>query len=63
MCGTLRKNRKGVPKSVTQAKLKRGKVTGKENSEGIKVENWKDKRNVLMMTTVPEHTASKVKLA
>jgi hypothetical protein len=61
VCGTLRKNRKGVPKSVTQAKLKRGEVTGKENSEGIKVVNWKDKRNVLMMTTVPDHTASKVK--
>lgn len=60
VCGTLRSNRKENPKIVTDKKLKKGEVEGKENSEGIKVLKWKDKRNVLMLTTVPEHTAEKV---
>jgi len=60
VCGTLRSNRKENPKIITDKKLKRGEVEGKENSDGIKVMKWKDKHDVLMLTTVPEHTTEKV---
>ena len=55
-CGTLRKDRKFVPKDVTGAKLKRGNMVSKRNSNKIKVYNWKDKRNVYMLSSVPEHS-------
>ena len=61
VCGTLRSNRKYLPASVVQKKWKRGEVVGQQNSEGVKVLKWKDKRDVLMLTTVPEHTTEKVK--
>ncbi|KAF2365962.1 PiggyBac transposable element-derived protein [Trinorchestia longiramus] len=44
-CGTLRKNRKFVPKSLLNAK-----------ATGIKVYHWKDKRSVLCLSTIPKHT-------
>ena len=55
-CGTLRKSRKYVPKSVQNAKLKKGEIVTKQNSSGIKVCNWKDKRNVLTLSTIPGPT-------
>lgn len=55
LCGTVRASRKGLPKEVTKAKIKKGEVASLENDEGIKVFNWKDKRNVLILSTVPEH--------
>ena len=61
VCGTLRVNRKYVPKSATRKKLKKGEVAAHQNSEGIKVIKWKDQRNVLMLTTVPEYTKELVK--
>ncbi|XP_066974315.1 piggyBac transposable element-derived protein 4-like [Macrobrachium rosenbergii] len=61
VCGTLRVNRKYVPKSVTRKKLKKGEVAAQQNSEGIKVIKWKDQRDVLMLTTVPEYTKELVK--
>ncbi|XP_047741769.1 piggyBac transposable element-derived protein 4 isoform X2 [Hyalella azteca] len=56
LCGTIRSNRKGLPVEVTKAKLKRGEIIGKKNEHDIKVLNWKNKANVLTLTTVPEHT-------
>ncbi|KAL4099071.1 hypothetical protein QTP88_023560 [Uroleucon formosanum] len=34
---------------VTDVKLKRGEIVGKENAEGIVVAKWKDKRDVTML--------------
>ena len=54
-CGTLRKNGKYCPKDVTQGKVSKGKMLSKQNQKGIKVFNWNDKRNVLMLSSIPEH--------
>jgi hypothetical protein len=51
LIGTLRANRKGLPKSVTTAKLKKGELTGLENSKGIVVMKWRDKRDVYFLST------------
>ncbi|XP_064090806.1 piggyBac transposable element-derived protein 4-like [Macrobrachium nipponense] len=58
LCGTVRVNRKYLPKSVTKAKLKRGEIKALENKNGLKVFNWKDKRYVVTLSTVPEHDAT-----
>ncbi|KAJ8895004.1 hypothetical protein PR048_000313 [Dryococelus australis] len=49
--GTLRKNRKNLPIQVTKAKLKKGEIIAKESQDGILVLNWKDNRNVLILST------------
>jgi hypothetical protein len=51
LLGTLRSNRKGNPKEVTTKKLKCGEVAALENSRGIVVLKWHDKRDVLMIST------------
>lgn len=51
LVGTLRKNRRGLPKNVLDAKLKPGESIGMENERGICVLKWKDKRDVLMLYT------------
>lgn len=48
--GTLRNNRRGNPKEVTSAKLKRGEHIWRRNNE-IYVSKWKDKRDVLSIST------------
>lgn len=55
-CGTLRSNRRGNPKSVTKKKLKKGEVYGQQNEKGVRIMKWVDKRDVLMISTVPGHT-------
>ncbi|CAH1973230.1 unnamed protein product [Acanthoscelides obtectus] len=55
-CGTLRPNRKGVPKEFTK-KNKKGVVIGREKSK-IKIIKWLDKRPVFMITTHPAHNAT-----
>lgn len=54
LLGTLRKNRKGNPKKVIEKKLKKGEMTAKENEDGVTILKWKDKRDVLMLST--KHT-------
>ena len=51
LIGTLRKSRKDLPRSVILAKLERGEIFGLENRDGIVVAKWKDKRDVLMLST------------
>lgn len=51
LLGTLRKNRKGLPIDVVQKKLKKNEITSKENEKGITILKWKDKRDVLMLST------------
>lgn len=55
-CGTLRSNRKGNPRNVCSKKLKKGEVFSQQNNDGIRVTKWLDKRPVLMISSVPDHT-------
>ncbi|KAK9681137.1 Transposase IS4 [Popillia japonica] len=38
--GTLRKNRKGIPKEILEKKLKKGETTGQEKNDGIVIFKW-----------------------
>ncbi|KAL4149969.1 hypothetical protein QTP88_003820 [Uroleucon formosanum] len=49
--GTLRANRKGNPKEITTKKLKVGKCIGKFTNEGICVMKWRDRREVLAISS------------
>lgn len=51
LIGTLKKNRRSLPQTVVQTKLKTGHVSAQENDEGITIMKWKDKRNVLLLST------------
>ncbi|KAI5632386.1 transposase IS4 domain-containing protein [Phthorimaea operculella] len=51
LIGTLRKNRRGLPKTVTGKKLKPREFVAQQNEDGITVLKWKDKRDVLMLST------------
>lgn len=37
-------------------KLKKGEIYGEQNEDGVRVIKWMDKRQVLMITTVPSHS-------
>ena len=60
LLGTLRSNRRGNPKDVISKKLKVGELIAKENARGICVIKWKDKRDVLMLST--KHNAATVEI-
>ena len=49
-CGTARKNRRGIPPAVISAPLKKGEVASSRD-DGILSLKWKDKRDVLMLST------------
>ncbi|CAG4987529.1 unnamed protein product [Parnassius apollo] len=51
LVGMLRKNRKRLPKEVTETKLKLGEYISRENQRGITVMKWRDKREVLLLST------------
>jgi len=51
LVGTLRRNRKGLPKSVITAKIKRGESVAAQNETGIVVQKWMDRREVLTLST------------
>nr|CAI5844167.1 unnamed protein product [Callosobruchus analis] len=51
LIGTLRKNRKYNPKPVTDAKLEKGAMIARESNTHVVVGKWKDKREVLFLTT------------
>lgn len=52
LLGTLRKNRKGLPKELLKEKLKKGETCAMENDDGVLVLRWKDKRDVLALSTL-----------
>lgn len=56
LVGTLRKNRKFNPKPVVTKKLKRGEMVSLQSNTDVIVSKWKDKRDVLFLSTksVPE---------
>lgn len=58
LCGTVRINRKGLPKTFVSTKLKKGQIIGCMNLKGVKIIKWMDKRPVTMLTTVKEHNAT-----
>lgn len=58
LVGTLRSNRKNNPKEVIQKKLKKGDYIAKQCNRGVTVLKWKDKRDVLVIST--KHKASMV---
>ena len=49
--GTLRANKKDIPKEVLNAKLKRGEMIAKEDVNGIVVLKWRDTRDVRILST------------
>ncbi|KAJ8927653.1 hypothetical protein NQ314_019855 [Rhamnusium bicolor] len=51
LVGTLRINRKCNPKNVITASLNRGQIFGIESDDGIAVLKWKNKRDVLILST------------
>ncbi|KAF7685353.1 hypothetical protein CDIK_3898 [Cucumispora dikerogammari] len=50
-CGTLRRNKNFLSKDVVTAKLTKGQVINKR-SDQITVLNWRDRRDVIMLTTM-----------
>ena len=60
LIGTLRSNRAGLGSEVAQKNLRRGEVYGRQNKEDVKLIMWKDKKNVLMISTRPSNSATVV---
>jgi hypothetical protein len=60
LIGTLRSNRVGSGTKVLADNLSRGEVYGLQSQDGIKLIRWKDKNDVLMISTRPSHSASVV---
>lgn len=52
LTGTLRVNRKGVPKKELKEKLEKGDMLCLENNNGIVVTKWNDRREVHMLSTL-----------
>lgn len=51
LVGTLRKNRRYLPKDVTTKKLKKREIFGQENKDGIVVFKFKDKKDIFVLST------------
>jgi hypothetical protein len=60
LIGTLKINRAGSDSEVVQKNLRRGEVYGLQNKDGVKLIMWKDKKDVLMVSTRPSHSATVV---
>lgn len=60
LIGTMRSNRAGSGQDVVQKKLKRREVYGRQNDIGIKLINWKDRRDVPMISAKPSPSATMV---
>lgn len=51
LVGTLRKKRKGNPEEVEKARLKKGDIVARQSETKVVVLKWKDKRDVMMLST------------
>lgn len=51
LVGTLRANRKNNPRDVVMTKLKKGEKIARQNEDKTVVLKWKDKRDVMMLST------------
>lgn len=62
LTGTVNKNRKGLPKEIKMAdKMKKGDVKAYRKDDKFSVLQWKDKRVVLMLTTLYGDKTEEVK--
>lgn len=52
--GTLRANKKNIPREILQAKIKKGEMISREDPNGIVVLKWRDTRDVRVLTTKHE---------
>lgn len=52
LVGTVRANKKNLPREVLKPKLKKGAIIAKEEQHGIVVLTWKDARDVRMLSTM-----------
>lgn len=50
-CGTVRKNRRGLPLAVTNAKLKKGEIVFRRKNQLLALK-WKDKRDVYILSSL-----------
>lgn len=60
LIGTLRGNCVGSGSEIAQKSLRHGEFYGLRNKEGVKLIMWKDKKNVLMISTRPSDSATVV---
>ncbi|KAJ8962962.1 hypothetical protein NQ314_005679 [Rhamnusium bicolor] len=51
LIGTIRKSRKGLPKEVVDAKLKKREIYAMENQDGVAIRNWRYQRNIIRLST------------
>jgi hypothetical protein len=51
-CGTVHSNRKGLPELKSDKDLRRGECDQKIRSDGIGCVKWKDKRSVVLLSTI-----------
>lgn len=51
LIGMVQQNCRGISREVVTKKLKRGEMFAKENSIGLTLMKWKDRRNVLLLST------------
>ncbi|CAF1652317.1 unnamed protein product [Adineta ricciae] len=58
LIGIFRSNRAGSLREVAEKKLKHGEVYGLQNKDGMTLIKWKDKRDVLMISTKPSYSAT-----
>lgn len=54
LVGTLRANKKINPKDVVTKKLQKNEVVAAESDTGVVILKWRDKRDVLVLST--KHT-------
>lgn len=62
LTGTLRPNQKNNPKDVIIKKLKKGEYICRYTKEGISIVKWKDKRDVLIISSEFPHSMCKVNI-
>lgn len=60
LVGTLKSNRKHNPQDVVKHKLKKGEIVAQKSNTGILVLKWKDKRDVLMLSTKHEDNVQRI---
>jgi len=60
LVGTLKSNIKRNPKDITQKKLNRGEIFAKKSDREIMVLKWRDRRDVLMISTKHSNTMEEV---
>ena len=58
--GTVRSNRKNLPRNFTEEKLKRGDVRAWQKGKMMAL-RWKDKKDICLMSTVHNSGSSTVK--